>query len=137
MDRSLLDLAKEAEDVASGLQIYVDNIPGYDREFVAHISALFAVSAELRHLEELMGIRTYRRAAAQVTHELDLLCGSMELTLDTVKTDLFGLKGQAHPRRAYEHLSSEFDREGRSFGGRLVAYQDLVVGLCDILQGYD
>ncbi|KAF4306207.1 hypothetical protein GTA08_BOTSDO05601 [Botryosphaeria dothidea] len=135
MDWSLLDLSKDAEDVASGLQIFVDGVPGYDRDFLAHISALFAISAELRRLDELISRRANRRAAAKVTYELDLLCASMEMTLDTVKADLFGARAQASPRRAYEHLCSHFGREGRSFSGRLVAYQDLAVGLCDLVQG--
>lgn len=137
MDWSLLDLSKDAEDVASGLQIFVDDVPGYDRDFLAHISALFAISAELRRLDELISRRANRRAAAKVTYELDLLCASMEMTLDTVKADLFGARAQANPRRAYEHLCSHFGREGRSFSGRLVAYQDLAVGLCDVVQGCD
>ncbi|KAH7045863.1 hypothetical protein B0J12DRAFT_143357 [Macrophomina phaseolina] len=135
MDWSLLDLSKEAEDVASGLQIFVDTVPGYDRDFLAHISALFAISAELRRLDELISQRSHRRAAAKVTYELDLLCSSMEMTLDAVNSDLFSVRGQASPRRAYEHLCMHFGREGRSFSGRLVAYQDLAVGLCDIVQG--
>ncbi|KAK7717909.1 hypothetical protein SLS57_006287 [Botryosphaeria dothidea] len=100
MDWSLLDLSKDAEDVASGLQIFVDDVPGYDRDFLAHISALFAISAELRRLDELISRRANRRAAAKVTYELDLLCASMEMTLDTVKADLFGARAQASPRRA-------------------------------------
>lgn len=136
MDWSLLDLAKDAEDVASGLQAFIDALPGCERDFLAHISALFAISAELRRLDELVAHRSFRRAAAQVTPELDLLCPSLELTLETVKSDLFGVKATANPRRAYERLCGQFDREGRSFGGRLVAYHDLTMGISDVLQGY-
>lgn len=136
MDWSLLDLAKDAEDVASGLQAFIDALPGCERDFLAHISALFAISAELRRLDELVAHRSFRRAAAQATPELDLLCPSLELTLETVKSDLFGVKATANPRRAYERLCGQFDREGRSFGGRLVAYHDLAMGISDVLQGY-
>ncbi|KAL1650279.1 hypothetical protein SLS58_001090 [Diplodia intermedia] len=135
MDWSLLDLAKDAEDVASGLQAFVDALPGCERDFLAHISALFAISAELRRLDELVNHRSFRRAAAQITPELDLLCPSLESTLETVKIDLFGVKAAANPRRAYERLCGHFDQEGRSFAGRLVAYHDLTMGLSDILQG--
>ncbi|OJD39813.1 uncharacterized protein BKCO1_200083 [Diplodia corticola] len=135
MDWSLLDLAKEAEDVASGLQAFIDALPGCERDFLAHISALFAVSAELRRLDELVTHRSFRRAAAQITAELDLLCPSLESTLETVKSDLFGVKVSANPRRAYERLRLHFEQEGRSFSGRLVAYHDLTMGLSDVLQG--
>ncbi|KAF2144899.1 uncharacterized protein K452DRAFT_131776 [Aplosporella prunicola CBS 121167] len=133
MDWSLVDLANDAQDIALGLQALLQDLSDFEDEVLGNISALFALSPELRRLEKALERPKSRRAAAYVTEEVDLLASSLQLTLESIR-NFFG-QSEYRTLRAWNELGDQFESEGLLLDDRLGEYRQLASSICEYLQG--
>lgn len=128
--RSLSSLALGVEDVASGLHRYRDEIPGQPTTITSIIAQLFAVSAVLRALGD------GSRDARTVGDDLELLFATLQKTL-SVAFDMFAHATEGHLQFAWQDLNVKMERNERmAFTSRLKLYQDFLLGLQDVLDGF-
>ncbi|KAK8160636.1 hypothetical protein BKA80DRAFT_290477 [Phyllosticta citrichinensis] len=133
MDWPLLEVAKAVEELAAGMKELVDDVREHAYEYLSAISRLFAISAELRGLERKVPKPKYRAALATIAPEMELLCDSVGATVDTLSVEFLGLTSP-NVRRNWEGLVRICVDEGVSLANRLELYQDLAVGLNDVLK---
>lgn len=148
MDWRLLDYAKEAEDTAAGLHIFLDEIPQYSKDITGDIAELFAISSALRTLNESLELSRYGRWAGRVLRDLEVVLPSLGHTLDDVR-DMFSKskkKSRQHPgafpgtppyARIWEDTCADFIAEGIALPVRLELYRTYLQGIYDVLKGYD
>ncbi|KAK8228612.1 hypothetical protein BKA81DRAFT_106182 [Phyllosticta paracitricarpa] len=133
MDWPLLAVAKAVEELAAGMKELVDDVREHAYDYLSAISRLFAISAELRGLERKLPKPKYRAALATVAPEMELLCDSVGATVDTLSVEFLGLTSP-NVRRNWEGLVRICVDEGVSLPSRLELYQELAVGLNDVLK---
>jgi hypothetical protein len=146
MDWRLLDYAKEAEDTASGLQVFLDEIPQYARDITGDIAELFAISNGLHSLHEGLELSRYGRQAGLILPDLEICLPSLGYTLDDVRNMFSKSKRTArqHPGAfpgtppyslIWEDACAELVRQGMSLPIRLELYRTYLQGLLDVLKG--
>lgn len=133
MDWPLIAVAKQVEEVAAGMKELVDDVREHAYEYLSSISRLFAISAELRGLDRKVPKPKYRAALATAAPEMELLCDSVAATTETLSVEFLGLTSP-NVRRNWEGLVRICVDEGLSLSNRLQLYQDLAVGLNDVLK---
>ncbi|KAK8191589.1 uncharacterized protein BKA78DRAFT_137333 [Phyllosticta capitalensis] len=133
MDWPLIAVAKQVEEVAAGMKELVDDVREHAYEYLSSISRLFAISAELRGLDCKVPKPKYRAALATAAPEMELLCDSVAATTETLSVEFLGLTSP-NVRRNWEGLVRICVDEGLSLSNRLQLYQDLAVGLNDVLK---
>ncbi|KAF2501805.1 hypothetical protein BU16DRAFT_546895 [Lophium mytilinum] len=146
MDWRLLEYAKDAEDVAAGLQVFLDEIPQYGKDITGDIAELFAISAALRHLDESLDLSRYGKYVGSIVAELDLAIPSLGFTLDEIR-NMFGKSKRdtrQHPgafpgtpqyAMIWEDLNVDLKEQGIALPARLEMYRVFLQGLFDILRG--
>ena len=140
MDVSLVSEAKQAEDVASGLQIWLDAIPQCATDISANISELFAISSALRSLDNALDPKEYEGAFPLIKKQLDLILKSLQYTLGAVR-EMFGQSrltsyaGSPPYRKLWDALGKRFKGEGPSLCSRLELYRVFILELFGILTG--
>lgn len=91
MDWRLLDYAKEAEDTASGLHVFLGEIPQYRKDITGDIAELFAISNALHVLHEALELSRFGRYQGRIWKDLEVCLPSLGYTLDDVR-EMFSKK---------------------------------------------
>ena len=93
MDWRLLDYAKEAEDTASALRVFLDELPQYRKDITGDIAELYAISNSLHVLHEALELSRYGRLSGRILKDLETCLPSLGHTLDDVR-DMFKTKNR-------------------------------------------
>ena len=140
MARVLLKASRDADDVAAGLQVFLDHIPQRETDLEGCIDELVALSAALREIAE--DHPDFDRINQRLTTDVQLCIRSLALTLRKVRT-MFGetrhvkYSGERPYRRAWEDLDVYFieQERGPSLLARLETYDIFVQSVLDSLRG--
>ncbi|KAK4981973.1 hypothetical protein LTR66_009560 [Elasticomyces elasticus] len=133
MDQQLIRHAKNAEDVAAGLQVFLDRVPQHATDISAIISELFATSSAIRALHTASDDVRYARAFYTIRSDLDLVLCSLQYTLGTVR-GIFARTGLASYRALWDGLNLFVQTEGPSLCTRLEWYRVFLHDLFDVLR---
>jgi hypothetical protein len=146
MDWRLLEYAKEAEDTASGLHIFLGEIPQYSKDITGDIAELFAISNALHVLHEGLDLSLYGRYSGRILKDLEIVLPSLVHTLDDVK-EMFS-KSKKNGRQApgafpgtpqydliWEDALADMKAQGIALPVRLELYRSFLQGMMDILKG--
>ena len=137
---TLLANAETAQDIAAGLNKFLDPVPEYSTEITALISECFAISSALRELTTAIGDQRYSRHLHLISEDLDVTISSLENTFDDVHR-LFGGFGRINHisrgssyRSVWTDITVHFQEEsGNSLCRRLEYYRRFLLMLtCDI-----
>lgn len=144
MDWRLLEYAKDAEDTAAGLGLFVSEIPRYRKDITGDIAELYAISNALQTLHEALEHR-YSRASARISEDLEICLPSLGYTLDDVrdmfnktkrKTRLPGaFPGTPPYAEMWEDALADFKAQGISLPIRLEYFRTYLQGMYDELRG--
>lgn len=146
MDWRLLDYAKEAEDTAAGLHVFLSEIPQYSKDITGDIAELFAISNALHTLNEGLELSRYGRSAGRILRDLEVILPSLGHTLDDVR-DMFSKskkKSKQHPgafpgtppyHLIWEDACAEFKVQGITLPVRLELYRTYLQAMFDMLKG--
>jgi hypothetical protein len=146
MDWQLLDYAKDAEDTASGLHVFLGEIPQYRKDITGDIAELFAISSSLHELHEALHPSRFGRYQGQILKDLEICLPSLGHTLDDVR-DMFSKKkmkrrtapGAFPGTPPYAELwidsLAELKGQGISLPIRLQLYRSYLQGMNETLQG--
>ncbi|TKA69419.1 hypothetical protein B0A49_05494, partial [Cryomyces minteri] len=85
MDWPLIAQARNAEEVAAGLRIFLDEIPAQATDITAIISELFGVSSAIRALDNASDPSEYGRAFSTIREDLRLVLSSLRYTIRAVR----------------------------------------------------
>lgn len=146
MDWQLLDYAKEAEDTASGLHVFLGEIPQYRKDITGNIAELFAISNALHVLHEALELSRYGRYSGQILRDLEVCLPSLGHTLDDVR-DMFSKSKSKYtapgafpgtPPYAviWEDALADLKAQGISLPVRLELIRTYLQGMYDALKGY-
>ena len=146
MDWRLLDYAKEAEDTASGLHVFLGEIPQYRKDIRSHIAELFAISHALHELHDALQLSRYGRYAGHILKDLEVCLPSLGYTLDDVQDIFNRSKKSRHaapgafpgtPPYAiiWEDALADFTSQGMSLPKRFETFRTYLQGMHDALKG--
>jgi hypothetical protein len=137
MALSLLQAARDADDVAAGLQVFEDNVPD-DPELHLSIRDLVQLAGQLRALNLLY----HPQLNSQLNADVDLLLSSLQYTLSRVRV-MFGetryvRDGQRLYRVAWDELCYELrqSEDGQGLRERLSLYELFTRDMINSLNGY-
>ncbi|CBX99815.1 hypothetical protein LEMA_P074040.1 [Plenodomus lingam JN3] len=144
MDWQLLDYAKEAEDTASGLHVFLSEIPQYRKDITGDIAELFAISNALHVLHEALDLSLYGRYSGRILKDLGICLPSLGHTLDDVR-NMFSKSKNKHPPGAFpgtppysiiwQDALVDLKAQGISLPVRLELYRTYLQGMYDALKG--
>jgi hypothetical protein len=145
MDWRLLDYAKDAEDTASGLHVFLSEIPQYRRDITGLIAELFAISNALHVLDEALKLSRYGRYSGRILRDLDVCLPCLEHTLEDVR-DMFSKskKNRSAPGAfpgtppytlIWEDTLADLKAQGISLPARLDLFRNYLQCMTDVLQG--
>jgi hypothetical protein len=146
MDWKLLDYAKEAQDTAAGLHVFLEEIPQYSKDITGDIAELFAISNALHTLDEGLSLSRYGRSARRILRDLEVVIPSLAHTLDDVR-HMFSRSNRnskQHPGAfpgtpqydlIYQDALSDMKAQGMILPVRLELYRSFLQGMYDILKG--
>jgi hypothetical protein len=146
MDWQLLDYAKDAEDTASGLHVFLSEIPEYRKDITGDIAELFAISNSLHVLHEALEPSRYGRFQGRIVKDLDVCLPSLGYTLDDVR-DMFSKKkvkrrtapgafpGTPPYSDLWEDSLADLKAQGISLPVRLELFRSYLQGMYDALRG--
>jgi hypothetical protein len=146
MDWQLLDYAKEAEDTASGLHVFLAEIPQYRKDITGDIAELFAISNALHVLHEALELSRYGRYQGRILKDLEVCLPSLGHTLVDVR-EMF-IKKKLKRRTApgafpgtppyadlWEDSLMDLKAQGISLPVRLELYRSYLQTIYDALRG--
>ena len=119
-EMALIAVAETAQDVASGFNKFLDQVPEYSSEITGLISECFAISSGLRELNTGKDDPRYYRAYNDVRPKVQIVQQSLEYTFRDVLRLFAGLGRPTHisTRIAYNQVWREIDdhfwQEGRT-----------------------
>jgi hypothetical protein len=146
MDWQLLDYAKDAEDTASGLHVFLSEIPEYRKDITGDIAELFAISNALHVLHEALEPSRYGGFQRRIARDLDICLPSLGYTLDDVR-DMFSKKkvkrrtapgafpGTPPYSDLWEDSLADLKAQGISLPVRLELFRSYLQGMYDALRG--
>jgi hypothetical protein len=145
-DWRLLDYAKDAEDTAAGLHVFLSEIPEYSKDITGDIAELFAISNALHTLNEGLASARYGRWSGRIHRDLDVILPSLGYTLDDVR-DMFNrskkkkqapgaFPGTPPYARIWRQACAAFEAQGIALPMRLELYRTYLQGMFDMLKGY-
>ncbi|KAF2133226.1 hypothetical protein P153DRAFT_372890 [Dothidotthia symphoricarpi CBS 119687] len=146
MDWRLLEYAKEAEDTASGLHVFLGEIPQFRKDITGYIAELFAISNALHVLHEALEPAHYGRYSGRILKDLEVCLPSLGHTLDDVR-DMFSKKnGSRHAAPGafpgtppytliWQDALADMKAQGISFPVRLELFRTYLQGMEDALKG--
>lgn len=129
--RSLVSLAQRAEDIASGLRAFREQVRPHEIQITAIIGALFGLSVVLRELDTAR----YDPSLYRIRDDLALVSPSVQSTL-AAADEMFGRTRDRPYQTAWEDLQWRMEREeGLGFLERLRCYEDFCRALFDVMRG--
>ena len=134
MSRPLVRLAYDAEEAASGLRVFRDSLPGNATRVTGIIGQFFAISSSLQQLDNAEGDRRYQPAFYRIQNDVEVLCGSLRITIRDV-FDMFGRSREIAKRLVWEDLEHKMEDEGDGLLQRLDCYQDFLQSMFDVVRG--
>ncbi|KAH9872050.1 hypothetical protein J1614_006310 [Plenodomus biglobosus] len=144
MDWQLLDYAKEAEDTASGLHVFLSETPQYRKDITGNIAELFAISNALHVLHEALDLSQYGRYSGRILKDLGICLPSLGHTLDHVR-GMFSKSQNKHPPGAFpgtppyaiiwQDAVADLKAQGISLSVRLELFRTYLQGMYDALKG--
>lgn len=145
MDWQLLDYAKDAEDTASGLHVFLAEIPQYRKDITGDIAELFAISNALHVLHDAL-LSRYGRAQGRILRDLEICLPSLGYTLDDIR-DMFSKKkvkrrtapgafpGTPPYADIYDDSLADLKAQGISLPVRLELFRSYLQAMHDALRG--
>jgi hypothetical protein len=138
--RTLLRVTEDADEVASGLQHFLDHIPQRGTDLEGCIEELLALAAAIRELAEQHP--DYDTISERLTADVQLCIRSLSFTMRKVRA-MFGetrhvkYSGERPYRRAWEDLDDYFaiKERGPSLLSRLETYDVFIQCILDSLKG--
>lgn len=139
MDWPFFETAKDADDVASALQVFVEEVEQDAVQITGDISELFAISSWLRSFDEALRNPRLARQSNRLARDLDLVIPSIETTLDLVRqllgeTRLPGSLELPDYDAVWDQIRVEFERDGPPLSARLELYHRYLEAMFDLLQ---
>lgn len=144
MDWRLLDYAKEAEDTAAALQVFLVEVPQYRKDITGDIAELFAISNALHVLHEALELSRYGRFSGRILKDLEVCLPSLGHTLDDVR-DMFSKKNSRAAPGAFpgtppyavlwEDSLADLKAQGMALPVRLELFRTYLQGMYDALRG--
>ncbi|KAF2852840.1 hypothetical protein T440DRAFT_20297 [Plenodomus tracheiphilus IPT5] len=144
MDWQLLDYAKEAEDTASGLHVFLGEIPQYRKDITGDIAELFAISNVLHVLHEALELSRYGRYSGRILKDLGICLPSLGHTLDDVRDMFSKSKNKMLPGAfpgtppyavIWEDALAELNAQGIPLPVRLKLFHTYLQGMYNALKG--
>lgn len=133
---ALVDLAKDAEDVASALHTLRDNLPTAAKKITSAISELFALSTELRELDDAQSDPQLSPAFYRVQEDVGHVVRSMSRSLRDV-LDMIARSRSMPIQMVWDDLRHKMEQdEDAGLVERLRWYRGLLRAQLDILNGY-
>lgn len=134
-NHALVRLAHDAEDVASGLVTFRDNLPRNRTNITAIISELFAVSAILRRIDEAQSDVDLQPSFYRIRDDTGKLYASLKSTLEDV-FDMFRRCRDLPKQLCWDDLQHHMRRtEGLGLFERMQCYHDFLQAQDDIVHG--
>ena len=138
---ALLAQAETAQDIAAGLNRFLDPVPEYSTEITALISECFAISSAIRELRTAIGDSRFNRQYLEVQDDINVTLRSLDYTFEDVRR-MFGGLGSAHhlsPASAYRSVWTEMtvhfqDESGNSLCRRLEYYRRFLLMLTCVVE---
>ncbi|KAF1987302.1 hypothetical protein K402DRAFT_331040 [Aulographum hederae CBS 113979] len=141
MDVRIARLARDADDAASGLQIFADEIPERYGEISGNISEFVSLGEALRDLDRTIELELDRFGPLSgiVKHDIDLLLRSLQYTMKLItqmfeKTYMTKHSGSPPYRMLWDDLCERVSREEpRPLPSRLEFYSAYIQTVLDAL----
>lgn len=141
---ALIATAETAQEVASGLNKFLEPVAESSTDITGLISECFAISSTLRELATAVGDVRHNRRYASIAEDVRLVLRSLEYTFDDVHQLFGGLARTNHLtlstgyRQVWRDIEIHFQNESRNtLCDRLQYYrrflQDLI---CIVLEGW-
>ena len=138
---ALLAQAETAQDIAAGLNKFLDPVPDHSTEITALISECFAISSAIRELRTAIGDSRFNRQYLEVQDDIHVTLSSLDYTFDDVRR-MFGGLGSAHHlsqgsayRSVWRDITMHFeDESSNSFWLRLDYYRRFLLMLTCIVE---
>jgi hypothetical protein len=145
MNWPLVQIARECEDAASGLQIFLDEVPTKATDISGCMAELFGVSSALRALDHALDFGQYGKFSGRIAGDAEIVFPSLQYTLKDVRR-MFADSGRrvsapgAFPEPPayhvlWEDLSRDMKDDGLGLCSRLELYRVFTQGMFDILRG--
>ncbi|KAK4553567.1 hypothetical protein LTR86_009363 [Recurvomyces mirabilis] len=124
--RTLIKLAQDSEDVASGLHVFRDSLPRHANRVTGIIAGLFAISSSLRQLDTAEHDPRLEPSFYRIRQDVAMLLQSLQASINEV----FGMFRRSRDRSrqmVWEDLEHKMNDE-ESFGllERLGCYRDFL-----------
>ncbi|KAF2458013.1 hypothetical protein BDY21DRAFT_21451 [Lineolata rhizophorae] len=140
-ERMLVEEVKDAEDVAAGLQVFLEQVPPRATDISANMSELFAISSTLRAFHHSFSPMELGQPSVMVAQNIAMTLNSLAYTLKSVR-DMFGrskytaYSGSPQYRALWDDLDSQLRAESnQSLCSRLENYRIFLQGLFDLWMG--
>ena len=141
---ALIATAESAQDIAAGLNKFLDPVSESSTEITSAIAECFAISSALRELDEAVGDFRQNRSYTSISDEVRAVLLSLEYTFEDVNHLFGGLSRTIHLsqssayRQVWREIENFFLKESRNtLSLRLEYYkrflQDLI---CFLVEGY-
>ena len=138
---AFLAQAESAQDIAAGLNKFLDPVPEYSTEITALISECFAISSAIRELKTAIGDPRFNRQYLEVEYDINVTLRSLDYTFDDVRR-MFGGLGSAHhlsQGSAYRSIWTEItmhfqDESSNSLCRRLEYYRRFLLMLACVVE---
>lgn len=134
-NRNLTRLACDAEDCASGLLPFRDNMASHSTRVTGILSKLFAISSALQELDQAHGDYNYQPSWFRIERDLALVAPALELTFKVI------FEGFARARTLpYAQVWTDLEyrmeqEEGVALPERLDMFRVFVLALMGVLRG--
>ena len=128
----LIAVAETAQDIAAGLNEFLDAVPECSTEITALISECFAISSALRELSTAIGDYRYNRQFELIEEDVRTIRLSLDYTFEDVER-CFGGLGVSTYREVWRDIDHYFQTEsGNTLVARLEHYRNFLIGLTRI-----
>ena len=138
----LIAKAEEAQDVAAGLNKFLDPVPDSSTEITGLISECFAISSALRELSTAIADSRFRQYPAQVNDDINVTLASLDYTFEDVNRFFGGLRSTNYIssgslyRSVWTEITVHFqDESGNSLCRRLEFYRRFLMALTSVVLG--
>lgn len=144
MDWRLQDYAKEAEDTAAGLHVFLGEIPQYRKDITGDIAELFAISNALHVLNEALELSRYGRYSGRIIKDLEICLPSLGYTLDDIRNMFSKSKRKPAPGAfpgtppyavIWEDALVDLKTQGISLPIRLELFRTYLQSMAEALKG--
>jgi len=124
--RTLIKLAQDSEDAASGLHVFRDSLPRHAIRITGIIAGLFAISSSLRQLDTAEHDPRLQPSFYRIRQDVAMLLQSLQASINEV----FGMFRRSRDRSrqmVWEDLEHKMnDEEGLGLLERLGCYRDFL-----------